>query len=178
MAAAMVFNLLMVMPLFTAEGGAAAHPQSTDRVGVVYSMTNNPDGNAIIEFNRAVDGTLTYAGEYATGGLGTGPGLLVPGDPLGSQNALIRKHQWLFAVNAGSDEISVFRIRRQGLTLVDKVSSGGDYPVSLTAHEDLLYVVNAGGDGSITGFTIGPHGKLTPLPGSTRSLDATPYVGN
>src|SRR2546427_640102 len=48
--------------------------------------------------------------------------------------------------------------------------SGGTRPVSLTVHGNSLYVLNAGGDGNISGFSVGPDGALAPIPGSTRSL--------
>ena len=79
--------------------------------------------------------------------------------------------RFLLAVNAGSDEISVFRVKKNRLILVDKINSGGDFPVSLTLHRDLLYVLNSGGEGNITGFKLGKHGHLTPIRGSTRVLD-------
>lgn len=79
-------------------------------------------------------------------------------------------NQLLFAVNAGSNEISVLQIRKSGLSLVDKVSSGGVRPISLTVYENLLYVLNEGGTPNITGFTINDNGTLTPLAGSTRPL--------
>jgi 6-phosphogluconolactonase (cycloisomerase 2 family) len=83
---------------------------------------------------------------------------------------LSQNNHFLFAVNAGSNEISVLRVEKSGLVLVDKVGSGGIRPISLTVHEDLLYVLNEGGTPNITGFTVADDGTLTPLPGSTRPL--------
>ena len=37
-------------------------------------------------------------------------------------------------------------------------------------HGNLLYVLNSGGDATISGFSVGSSGQLTPLSGSTRSL--------
>jgi 6-phosphogluconolactonase len=93
-------------------------------------------------------------------------------DPLASQGALILGHgnQFLFAVNAGSNQISVLRVGIPDLTLVDVVDSGGIRPISLALHENLLYVLNEGGTPNITGFTVGDDGTLTPLPGSTQPL--------
>lgn len=142
-----------------------------DGPGVVFTATNDPAGNEVVMYNRGPDGRLTYVDRYATGGAGSGAGLTAPVDPLGSQNSLIVYEDWLFVVNAGSNEVSVFSISRDGLTLVDTVPSGGTYPVSLTVYNDWLYVLNAGGDGNITGFTIGNDGSLTPLANSTRSLE-------
>lgn len=132
--------------------------------GAVYVLSNQPAGNEVLAFSRAADGTLSPAGSFATGGTGTGGGL-------GSQGALIitRNGRWLFAVNAGSHEISSFRVRKNGLELVDRVPSGGMTPTSLTIHDDLLYVLNAGGEGNITGFEV-DEGELEPIADSTRPL--------
>ena len=141
--------------------------------GAVYVLTNQVS-NAVVAFDRAPDGTLTPAGMFSTGGAGNPvpqPGD-PPTDPLASQGALILSdnNKLLFAVNAGSNEISVLSIGKDSLALVDKVSSGGVRPISLTVHGDLLYVLNEGGTPNITGFTISNTGELTPLPGSTRPL--------
>ena len=133
-------------------------------LGTVYTSTNSATANAIEAFNRAPDGSLTPAGSFATGGTGTGGGL-------GNQGAVILDDhgQRLFAVNAGSDSITSFRVARRGLRLRDLESSSGDRPISLTVHGDLLYVLNAGSD-QISGFRIRGGGDLQPLAGSTRNL--------
>jgi 6-phosphogluconolactonase (cycloisomerase 2 family) len=135
--------------------------------GRVFTMTNAIDGNAILTFSHRPRQGLVQTDSIATGGNGTGSGL-------GNQGGVIlsRHHRWLYAVNAGSDSISVFRVGRNGLTRVETVDSGGIQPVSLTRHGDLLYVLNAGSD-SIAGFTVHADGTLTPLPGSVRMLSGT-----
>jgi len=157
-----------------------ATPRATNTIaannlksGAVYVLTNQVN-NAVAAFDRAPDGTLTAAGMFSTGGAGNPvaqPGD-PPTDPLASQGALVLSdnNKLLFAVNAGSNEISVLSIGKNSLTLVDKVSSGGVRPISLTAHENLLYVLNEGGTPNITGFSISNTGDLSPLPGSTRPL--------
>jgi len=139
-------------------------------VGAVYTMTNATTGNEVVIFDRDEDGILTKAGSIATGGTGSGGGL----DALGSQGSLklSENHRWLVAVNAGSNEISIFRVQRDGLDLVDKVDSGGVFPVSATIFHNLVYVLNAGGSPNITGFSLSHKGELTPLANSTRSLGA------
>lgn len=136
--------------------------------GNVYVMSNASAGNEVIAFDRAPDGTLTPAGSYATNGYGNGGGL-------GNQGGLVASHDgsWLFAVNAGSNDISSFYAGPNGLRFADIEGSGGVTPVSLTVHQDLLYVVNAGGTGNISGFRVGPDGELTPLAGSTRPLGSS-----
>lgn len=140
-------------------------------VGAVYTMTNDPMGNQVLVYERLADGALQPAEAFAfdTGGLGSG-------DSLGSQGAVVLSDdgRWLLAVNAGSDELSVFAVARGGLLLTDTIYSGGARPVSVTARGNLVYVVHDGGsvgevDG-IQGFRRSPRGKLTPIPGSGRPL--------
>jgi len=76
----------------------------------------------------------------------------------------------LFAVNAGSNQVSVFAVRRDGLDLLDVVDSGGEMPISLTLHGHILYVLNAGGSGNISGFRVRESGKLVALDDSTQPL--------
>ena len=158
-AAAVLVLVGLALGVNGGEARAASGP-----AGAVYALTNAASGNAVTIFERAQDGTLTLSGSIATGGLGTGAGL-------GSQGALAfgKNGKLLFAVNAGSDEISVFKVGRNDLTLVDRVASGGDQPISLSAYDDTLYVLNAGGSGNITGFRI-RDSKLVPLPNTTRPL--------
>ncbi len=153
-------------------------------IGTVYSMTNSPDNNEIVAFRRGPDGTLSLMNVYSTGGRGTGTRVVstatpVGGvDPLASQGSLVlsRDRRFLFAVNAGSNSISSFRVSTTGsLILADVVPSGGLQPNSLAVHGNLLYVTNVGGpangfNSNITGFRIDPQGKLTMIPNSTRSL--------
>jgi len=141
----------------------------SNNAGAVYTATNSATDNQVLVFDRSADGSLTAAGAISTGGRGTGAGL-------GNQSGitLTQNHAFLFAVNAGSDEISSFTVGPQGLTLVDRVWSGGRNPISVTTHDNLLYVLNAGGQkgstDNITGFSIAGDGKLTALAGSTLPL--------
>ena len=152
----------VALALATLGLGAAGSPAAA-AAGQVYTLTNSPAGNAVKVFSRAGDGSLATAGEFATGGTGTGGGL-------GNQGALALERRLLFAVNPGSDSISSFRVRRNELELIDTDPSGGDQPVSLTAGDGVLYVLNAGGAGNISGHTVSRHGALSPLLGSTRPL--------
>lgn len=140
--------------------------------GAVYTMNNSPDGNAVLAYHRAPDGTLTTDGIYETGGLGTGEGL-------GNQGGLTlsANHHWLFAVNAGSNEVSAFRVTPQGLVLTDVEPSLGEFPVSVATYDNLLYVLNAGGSGGIQGFTFDDEGDLSPIADSMRSLSGAEETG-
>jgi 6-phosphogluconolactonase (cycloisomerase 2 family) len=136
--------------------GAATHD-------FVYTETNDAAGNAIAIYATGADGSLVPQGSVSTGGLGTGAALA-------SQGAVLVNGSQLYAVNAGDNTISAFRLGAGGsLTLEGApVSSGGTDPISLTAHGHVLYVLNAGSL-TISGFTIGGNG-LTPLSGSTQAL--------
>src|SRR5882672_4773615 len=123
----------------------------SDGPGAVYTLTNQVAGNAVAVFTRGADGRLTAAGTVATGGTGTGASL-------GSQSAvsLSNDGRWLFAVNARSNDVSVFAVSPAGLALASRTASGGTVPISLTVHGNVLYVLNAGGSGNLSGSTVGP----------------------
>jgi 6-phosphogluconolactonase len=170
-AIALCGSFLMLAPLSTPTFGAPK-PKNL-RAGAVYVLTNQAS-NTVAAFRRNAKGVLTSAGEFPTGGVGN-PTPQPPDpatDPLASQSALIISHgnRFLFAVNAGSNQISVLKIKKNELQLVDVVDSGGVRPISLALHDDLLYVLNEGGTPNIAGFDFDEDGTLTPLPGSTRPL--------
>jgi len=146
----------------------AAVPADLAGPGAVYTLTNQVAGNAVAVFTRGADGRLASAGSVATGGTGTGASL-------GSQGAvsLSNDGRLLFAVNAGSNDVSVFTVSPAGLALASRVASGGTLPISLTVHGNVLYVLNAGGTGNISGFTLGTSGDLTPIAGATLPLSGS-----
>jgi len=133
-------------------------------LGKVFTMTNAADGNQILVFDHQPFQGLIQTDTVDTGGDGTGAGL-------GNQGGLVLSDDghWLIGVNADSNSISVFLVRRRGIHLVDTVDSGGEMPISVTQHHHLVYVLNAGSD-SIAGFTMAWNGKLTPLADSEREL--------
>jgi 6-phosphogluconolactonase (cycloisomerase 2 family) len=151
-----------------AAGNASA---ASSVVGHVYVNDNTAGANTIAAFDRHADGTLSPVdgSPFPAGGAGTGAGI-------GSQGALqiTSDGKYLLAVDAGSNQISVLRIGSDGgLKPVGggPVSSGGNEPVSIAVHDDLVYVANAGDGGSnYTGFDLNPGGHLRPLAGSTVAL--------
>lgn len=148
-------------------GLSKAQDAGTHSAGAVFVMTNNVEKNEVIAYSRAADGTLQESGRFATGGRGSGGN----NDPLESQGSLTlsQDHSLLFAVNAGSGEVSVFSVHGSHLSLVDKVTSGGSEPNAVAQHGNLVYVVNVGGSSNVVGFTL-DHGKLKQIPNSTRFL--------
>lgn len=133
--------------------------------GAIYTSSNESAGNRVLVFDRASDGTASFAGDVATGGRGTDGGL-------GNQGAvtLSSDANYLFVVNAGSDSLSVFELGERELELLQVVSSRGAQPVSVAQHDDLVYVLNAGDD-SVAGFRQRADGTLRPLPGRRRLSD-------
>jgi len=131
----------------TPEAARKGHGESGR--GNVYTLSNQATGNEVIAFRRAANGELTFDAAYSTGGNGTGGGL-------GNQGAVILADgdDIVLAVNAGSNSISSLKVTGNGLNLKSTVNSGGVLPVSITQHDDLVFVLNAGGDGNISGFRL------------------------
>lgn len=157
--------------------------------GAAYTMTNSADDNQIVVFSRDDNGLLAKLDTISTGGKGSGGGI----DPLGSQGSLLLvdndkdRHGWrrhgrghhdeglLLAVNAGSNDVSVFRVVGNGIKLRDRIGSGGSFPVSLTVSSDVMYVLNNGAPANITGFKLGKHGHMHAILNSTRLLGDGAY---
>lgn len=189
--------------------------------GAVFVQSNFREGNQVIAYARHADGTLTKVGTYPTGGGGSGSfedssNGLVLASPQGeaAPNNLGGTPEYLFAVDAGTSDIAVFKVEPTNLQLVGDYPSNGQTPVSLTVSHGILYVLNSGkydnrefdqvgnalencangysqvaatgvefnnGDQhatpSITGFYVDSTGKLTHIPGSTRTLSGHPLSG-
>jgi 6-phosphogluconolactonase (cycloisomerase 2 family) len=145
--------------------GSVMPAPARGEVGAVFTMTNAAGANAVVRYSRSADGTLGQPQFYPTGGSGNGAGL-------GSQEALALGDggRWLIAVNAGSNDLTVFSAKKDGLQLTGRQASGGVMPVSIALHGDLVFVLNAGGAANITGFRLSPAGDLVPIAGSTRVL--------
>jgi 6-phosphogluconolactonase len=155
---------LVVASLLSLVSLSSMSARGVDDVGAVFALTNSPSGNAVIAYSRAADGSLTPAGTFATGGAGTGAGLF-------SQDAIVvtADRRFVLAVNAGSNSVSVFRVRHDALQLVDTKSSGGVMPTSIAVRNGLVVVLNAN---TVAGFQLSPAGHLSAIPGFTRPLSA------
>jgi 6-phosphogluconolactonase (cycloisomerase 2 family) len=171
----------LVLGLVAVATGAAGAQSSEHRYfghdgasHAVFVQTDNPAGNQVVAYQRANNGTLTLAGTYDTGGLGGQlTGSVV--DHLASQGSLgySGEHALLFAVNAGSNTVSVFRVHDDSLALEEILPSGGAFPVSVAVHGDLVYVLNAENGGSVQGYRIS-FGYVLPVFGSNRPLGLDP----
>lgn len=132
--------------------------------GYVYTMSNDAAKNSILIYKQDVNGMLSYGSMVSSGGKGMGAGL-------GSQGGVIldKSSMLLFAVNAGDNTISSFKVSSDGnLKLAQTVNSGGTMPISVTVFKSLLYVVNGGGN--ICGFKVSGNGDLMMIPESKQPL--------
>ncbi len=140
----------------------------------VFVQTNDPAGNSVVAYERSEDGSLDEAGTYPTGGLGGAlDGAVV--DRLASQGSLTfdRGAGLLYAVNAGSDTVTVFAVRGERLLRRQVFPSGGDFPVSVAVHGRVVYVLNARDGGSVQGYVrLGT--KLRPIRFWNRELGLDP----
>jgi 6-phosphogluconolactonase len=166
--------------VMTASPGVAA-ASALRGGGHVYVNDNTAGTNTIAAFTRQADGTLTplVGSPFSAGGAGTGK-------VTSSQGSLqvTADGRYLLAADAGSNQISVLRIRPDGtLRSVDgsPVSSDGIKPVSIAVHGNVVYAANEG-DGTTgsnyTGFFLDGGGHLSPIGGSTVSLPSSANPGD
>lgn len=145
-----------------------SHAYYHDSVSETIYTLSNATQNSVYAFQLDSWGNVVNSKQFPTGGKGTGTGL-------GSQGAiaLSEDQKYLFAVNAGSNEVSVFRVKNGALVLLDHAVEEGVMPVSVTVNDDLVYVANSGDD-SIFGFRFDKRtGKLHALKNSHSKLSAT-----
>lgn len=175
-----VGSLALGAGLFVAAAPAGASPAVSHQRpddngrGAVFVQTDALTGNQVIAYDRAQDGTLTQAGSYATGGLGghlTGAAV----DNTASQGALAadRANRTLIAVNPGSNTVSVLAVHGDQLALRQVVGAGGTFPVSVTVHDNRVFVLDARDGGAIQGY-LDLGGHLVPVPAWHRDLGLDP----
>ncbi|WP_327402551.1 lactonase family protein [Streptomyces sp. NBC_01288] len=178
---------LAAAALFAAPAAVAADAHHTpdslaqhSGSATVFVQSDNTDANTVVAYARAADGTLAQKGVYSTGGKG---GMLAGtvADHLASQGSLAydRHHQLLYAVNAGSDTVTVFAVHGTQLRRVQEISSGGSFPVGVTFHGNRVYVANTLGGGSVQGFARTGE-RLVKVPSWHRDLGldkATSAIG-
>jgi 6-phosphogluconolactonase (cycloisomerase 2 family) len=160
----------------TAHPGAAHLEADRGDAGAVFVQNDNTSGNAIAVYDRNSDGTLSAAGTYPTGGTGGAlSGSVV--DHLGSQGSLTydRDSGLLYAVNAGSNTVTVFSVAGDRLIRRQVISSGGTFPVSVTVHGNLVYVLNARDGGSVQGY-LRAGAILVKIPAWHRDLGLNPSL--
>jgi 6-phosphogluconolactonase (cycloisomerase 2 family) len=166
-----VFMYMLALSIVPAMARSAQNRDSNgdDASKAVYVMNNDVDRNEVLLFTRTADGSLRQSDRFATGGRGSGGTT----DPLSSQGSLTlsRGGEFLFAVNAGSGDVSVFAVSRSRLVLLDTAISGGSEPNAVAQFGELVYVINAAATSNVVGFRF-EHGHLRQIPNSTRLLSA------
>lgn len=183
--AAVLVTMSVAADVSLARDGEEGDGKGGSGAGAVFSMTNESSQNAVMAYERGSDGRLRDPRRFSTGGTGTGTPEdssdgLVLADRRGEVSPINLREggRFLLATNAGSDTVSVFRVRGSGLELVDVEASGGDRPTSVTVSRGVVCVMNAGGamctgttpEQNLSGFRIDNDGELEPIPGSTRPL--------
>lgn len=168
---ALVSGLIIALGMaIHASGSTSQNPGKgrNNAAGAVFAMTNATDGNEIITYSRASDGTLTRLNNRErTRGLGIG----VDTDTQGALR-LSPDNRFLYAVNPGSDNLTVFEVDGTRLKFL-QIIAAGDQPLSLTIHGNLLYVLDGSvAEQAILGFRIASDGTLTELPNSSRMLSS------
>jgi len=173
--AAATLGTLFLPAVAGADGFGPGHGGDGGRAGApVYVLTNDPTGNQVVTYLPDGTGALHQTGRADTGGLGTSiAGAAV--DKLASQGGLAADpaEGLLVGVNGGSGTISVFHTFGSSLSAPRVIPSGGSTPVSVAVRDGLIYVLDAGGAGSVQGFYAR---TLSPIPGSNQSLGLTPGV--
>jgi 6-phosphogluconolactonase (cycloisomerase 2 family) len=145
----------------------AAHADDFLAPHAVFVMTNDADENSVIAYERSREGTLSNPHRFSTGGRGSGGTI----DPLASQGSLTLSAggDWLFAANAGSGTVAVFRVLGSRLLFTDRTPSGGSEPNAIAQHGKLVYVLNTAGSSSVVGFRL-DDGRLKRIDDSQRFL--------
>jgi 6-phosphogluconolactonase (cycloisomerase 2 family) len=146
----------------------ATWASAEERHHAVFVMTNDAASNEVVAYERTDIGTLVNPQRFST--LGRGSGGTV--DPLASQGSLTlsQGRSLLFAVNAGSGTVSVFRVDGAQLELTDVAPIEGSEPNAVAQHGDLVYVLDTAGSSNVVGFHVSDEGKLNSIPNSVRRL--------
>ena len=124
--------LLAIIPMMLMGANAASA-----QVGYLYTSLNGEDTNQVISIEIMKNGKLGAQKAFSTNSKG-GANVSVGGDARGdfdSQGAIQIIGDKLLVVNAGGNEVTVFKINKSNgdLTHMQNIDSGGIRPVSLTA---------------------------------------------
>ncbi|OKL61705.1 hypothetical protein UA08_02171 [Talaromyces atroroseus] len=161
---------------------AAAHPLETEgesceaphRAKAVYFLTNE-DLNSVVSIPINLDGTLSGGLTTPTGGNGSSTVNATGGpngpDALGSQSALTVLENLLFAVNPGSNTLSMMKISEADPTVLTLLGEPaplpGQFPVTVAA-SNKNSLVCVGTTGAIAGISCASYtsqglGEMSPL---------------
>jgi hypothetical protein len=117
-----------------ARPSTAQHPLSAPH-RFVYTQTNSASGNEILGFSWNGSGLDSF-GSWSTGGDGTGTWL-------GSQGSVAIEGDRLYVVDAGTNDVAMFKIGKGGeLRLLDREEIAGVRPVSVSVDGDAVVVLS------------------------------------
>lgn len=154
-----------VMLLLALAAALVLTTSATSAMAAVYTQTNDPNGNTVQRFTQGVGGSLSPAGTFSTGGAG----LATLGGRQGAV-ALSGDHRFLYAVNAGSDSVSTFRVGHRRPELAGTTPARGVAPTSVAEAHGRVYVLNSGGTPNVVAFQRWFDGSLKAIPGGSRDL--------
>ena len=176
--AAIALLIPWVADAATKQGQSQGKKGSKAVGGWVVTATNSPSGNKLWVYKRGADGKLTQTGSVATGGKGIAsePPFGFPIVDSSGSIATTPNGKLIFVVNAGSNNVTSFRVTSTGVHRVSVASTHGKLPISLSSSGHLLYVVNEASK-NIYGWTFTSGGVLKPIKGSNQKLTAVTPKG-
>ena len=130
------------------------HSRGADHA--VFVQTDNTAGNQVVAYHRSDSGTLTPP-------VRTTPRVSAARSPAPWSTAPRPRasltydaaHSLLFAVNAGSNTVSVFSVAGRPTRPGARSSTrAATFPVSVAVHDTLVYVLNARSGGSVSGYHV------------------------
>jgi len=141
----------------------------------IYSLSMQTPNTVVIYQGTTNSATITYVKQVPTGGNATGG--------VQSQSSITVNGNYIFAVNPESNSISMLTINPAdptNVTLVNTISSEGDYPNTITANANSVCVANTGQNSTIVCYSYTAQG-LTLLANTLRTLSlnlTTPPVSH
>lgn len=149
------------------EGGGGGFGSGGSPIG-----GGEPTAASVYVTNSGSDNISAYAVNGTTGGLSAIAGSPVANVSTPSAIAISRNGFFAFATNSQTNKVTSFRIGTDGGLLLASGTATSPNPasvgtapsaVAISSDTEFLYVANQGSD-SVTAFTIGSTGILTPVP--------------
>lgn len=178
-------------PAKTINAAAQSLTQGNSAAPDIFVVSNKADANTVYQFASSNGGQYAMAGEYKTGGTGTGD-LEIPAlkkddthplangdDPLISAYAISASQDGknIVVVNPGNATISLMkRGENNAISTVNTAPATDLFPISVAMHGDYVVVASVGDSnmkGSIGLFKI-LNGRLVSLADNRRDLQARP----
>jgi hypothetical protein len=163
----LIFGLLVVFTSTTyAQVYTTADNTGGNGIGAVYIMSNEVPMNRILIYRLNSNGKLSYSPSVNASGAGdniTNAGY----DPNSiSRSAIQIYSNYLFAVNPGSNRLSMFTINTSDATTLTRITTqpvNGSFPVSVAVNATYACVLSIGYNGSISCFTYNSSNLTSPF---------------